>query len=150
MSIEHIVTLTPYVKIKVDQKEITIKKYGKCHGQQGSENYSYCSQCGVAFVITDEKEYEDSINPFDDIMDKINESLSFSSFEEGIHVYTPNYFFYKELPDLEKEIVFSITPDIITRSIEWFKNTYKGELEIIQIVYGHTPEVLFGVISEYC
>jgi hypothetical protein len=150
MSVEHVVTLTPYVKIKVDQKEKITKHYGECHGQQGSENYPYCSQCGMAFKILEIKIYEDSIHPYDDVMNKIDESLTVSSEGKGVHIYRPNSSFSDQLPDLESEVTFSITPDVINSAIKWFKETYKGELEIIQIIYGYPPEVLFGVISEYC
>lgn len=150
MSVEHTVTLTPYIKVKVDQKEKIIKHYEECHGQKGSENYPYCSQCGIAFKILEIKIYEDSIDSFDDVMSKIDESLTISSEEEGVHIYRPNSSFFDQLPDLEDEVVFSITPNVINSAIKWFKETYKGELEIIQIIYGHPPEVLFGVISEYC
>lgn len=150
MGMEHTVTLTPYIKVKVNQEEITTKNYGKCHGQIGSDTHLYCSLCGSQFSIRYEKTYEDSVNPYDDIMDKIDESLSISSQGDGVHIYTPNSSFSEELPNLEEDVVFSITPDIINHFIMGFKNTYKADLEIIQQVYKNPPEVLFGVISEYC
>lgn len=151
MSIDHTIRLTPYLKIKTDQTLETQTSFLSCCYPYGPKSEDkFCSLCGKA-LLQKTKDVKIDIIDFDEVEQLIEDSLIslLQSEQDGFHVYIPNDGRMDGLPDLEEDIVFEITPSIISSFLLQFKAKYKKEIEMLQEIYGHTPEILFGVISEY-
>jgi hypothetical protein len=92
---------------------------------------------------------EDIVQPWNGLMDELNEKLSYINHNDGFHIYTSNLR-KTPFPDLKQEIIFPIDEEVISIGKEWFQDNHAKEIQIIEKYYGCSGKILFGVISEYC